>query len=148
MKAEGDMAHWLIKSEPSAYSWEQLVKDKKTSWTGVRNAQASSNLKAMKVGDRCFFYHSNEGKEIVGIAEVVKGAYPDPTDKEGKSVTVDVKAVDPVKQHVTLAAIKAEPKLKDFGLVRQSRLSVVPVSDEQWKLIMKMSTGLKKSDNT
>lgn len=141
MKAEGDMAHWLIKSEPSAYSWEQLVKDKKTSWTGVRNAQASSNLKAMKVGDRCFFYHSNEGKEIVGIAEIVKTAYPDPTDKEGKSVTVDVKAVEPVKQFVTLAAIKAEPKLKDFGLVRQSRLSVVPVSDEQWKLIMKMSAA-------
>ena len=141
MKAEGDMAHWLIKSEPSAYSWSQLVKDKKTSWTGVRNAQASSNLKAMKVGDRCFFYHSNEGKEIVGIAEVVKAAYPDPTDKEGKAVTVDVKAVGPVEQFVTLAAIKAEPKLKDFGLVRQSRLSVVPVSDEQWKLIMKMSGG-------
>lgn len=135
------MAYWLIKSEPSAYSWSQLVKDKKTSWTGVRNAQASSNLKAMKVGDRCFFYHSNEGKEIVGIAEVVKAAYPDPTDKEGKAVTVDVKAVGPVEQFVTLAAIKAEPKLKDFGLVRQSRLSVVPVSDEQWKLIMKMSGG-------
>ncbi|WP_395708448.1 EVE domain-containing protein [Reyranella sp.] len=135
------MAHWLIKSEPSAYSWEQLVKDKKTSWTGVRNAQASSNLKAMKVGDRCFFYHSNEGKEIVGIAEVVKAAYPDPTDKEGKAVTVDVKAIEPVKQLVTLAAIKAEPKLKEFGLVRQSRLSVVPVSDEQWKLIMKMSAA-------
>ena len=141
MKAEGDMAYWLIKSEPSAYSWSQLVKDKKTSWTGVRNAQASSNLKAMKVGDRCFFYHSNEGKEIVGIAEVVKAAYPDPTDKEGKAVTVDVKAIEPVKQLVTLAAIKAEPKLKEFGLVRQSRLSVVPVSDEQWKLIMKMSGG-------
>lgn len=141
MKAEGDMAHWLIKSEPSAYSWEQLVKDKKTSWTGVRNAQASSNLKAMKVGDRCFFYHSNEGKEIVGIAEVVKAAYPDPTDKEGKAVTVDVKAIEPVKQLVTLAAIKAEPKLKEFGLVRQSRLSVAPVSDEQWKLIMKMSAA-------
>ena len=135
------MAYWLIKSEPSAYSWSQLVKDKKTSWTGVRNAQASSNLKAMKVGDRCFFYHSNEGKEIVGIAEVVKAAYPDPTDKEGKAVTVDVKAVGPVEQFVTLAAIKAEPKLKDFGLVRQSRLSVVPVSDEQWKLIMKMSAA-------
>ena len=135
------MAHWLIKSEPSAYSWEQLVKDKKTSWTGVRNAQASSNLKAMKVGDRCFFYHSNEGKEIVGIAEVVKAAYPDPTDKEGKAVTVDVKAIEPVKQLVTLAAIKAEPKLKEFGLVRQSRLSVAPVSDEQWKLIMKMSAA-------
>jgi predicted RNA-binding protein with PUA-like domain len=135
------MAHWLIKSEPSAYSWAQFVKDKKTSWTGVRNAQAAINLKAMKPGDRCFFYHSNEGKEIVGIAEVAKAAYPDPTDKDGKAVTVDVKAVEPVKTAVTLAAIKADPRLKDFGLVRQSRLSVVPVSDEQWKLILRMSGG-------
>ena len=133
------MAHWLIKSEPSAYSWSQFVKDKKTSWTGVRNAQAAINLKGMKPGDRVFFYHSNEGKEIVGIAEVAKAAYLDPTDKAGKAVTVDVKAVEPVKTPVTLAAIKADPRLKDFGLVRQSRLSVVPVSDEQWKLILKMS---------
>ena len=135
------MAHWLIKSEPSAYSWEQFVKDKKTSWTGVRNPQAAMNLKAMKVGDLCFFYHSNEGKEIVGIAKVVKTAYPDPTDKAGKAVTVDVAAVEPVKRSVTLAAIKADPRLKDFGLVRQSRLSVVPVNDEQWKLISKMTTA-------
>lgn len=135
------MAHWLIKSEPSVYSWAQFVKEKKTSWTGVRNAQAAINLKAMKVGDLCFFYHSNEGKEIVGIAEVVKTAYPDPTDKAGKAVTVDVKAVEPVKTPVTLAAIKADPRLKDFGLVRQSRLSVVPVSDEQWKMIMKMAAA-------
>ena len=90
------MAHWLIKSEPSAYSWDQLVKDKKTSWTGVRNPQAAMNLKAMKAGDLCFFYHSNEGKEIVGIAKVVKTAYPDPTDKAGKAVTVDVAAVDAI----------------------------------------------------
>ena len=93
----------------------------------------------MKAGDRCFFYHSNEGKEIVGIAEVVKTAYPDPTDKDGKAVAVDIKAVEPVKQPVTLAAIKADPKFKEFRLVRQSRLSVVPVSDEHWKLILKMS---------
>lgn len=135
------MAHWLIKSEPSAYSWDQFVQDKRTSWTGVRNAQAAINLKAMKSGDLCFFYHSNEGKEIVGIAKVVKTAYPDPTDKAGKAVTVDVAAVEPVKQPVTLAAIKADPKLKDFGLVRQSRLSVVPVNDEQWKILLKMSAG-------
>jgi predicted RNA-binding protein with PUA-like domain len=133
------MAHWLLKSEPSSYSWDQLVKDKRTSWTGVRNFQASANLKAMKAGDRCFFYHSDEGKEIVGIAEVVKAAYPDPTDKEGKAVAVDVKAVEPVKQPVTLAAIKADSKFKEFKLVRQSRLSVVPVSDEHFKLLMKMS---------
>ena len=135
------MAHWLIKSEPSAYAWEQLVKDKRTSWTGVRNPQASLNLKAMKAGDLCFFYHSNEGKEIVGIAKVLKAAYPDPTDKAGRAVTVDVAPVEPVKQTVTLAAIKADPRFKDFGLVRQSRLSVVPVSDEHWKLILKMSAG-------
>ena len=135
------MAYWLIKSEPSAYSWDQLVKDKKTSWTGVRNAQAAINLKTMKPGDRCFFYHSNEGKEIVGIAEVVKTAYPDATDKEGKSVTVDFKAVEPVKKAVTLAEIKADPKFKEMKLVRQSRLSVSPVSDEHWKVLLKMAGG-------
>ena len=133
------MAYWLIKSEPSAYSWDQFVKDKKTSWTGVRNAQAQINLKAMKVGDRAFFYHSGEGKEIVGIAEVTKTAYPDATDKDGKSMTVDFKAVEPVKKAVTLAEIKADPKFKEMKLVRQSRLSVSPVSDEHWKLLMKMS---------
>lgn len=135
------MAYWLIKSEPSAYSWDQFVKDKKTSWTGVRNAQAAINLKAMKVGDRCFFYHSNEGKEIVGIAEVTRTAYPDPTDKEGKAVTVDLKPVEPVAHPVTLAAIKADPKFKELGLVRQSRLSVSPVGAEHWKLLTKMAAG-------
>jgi predicted RNA-binding protein with PUA-like domain len=135
------MAYWLIKSEPSAYSWDQLVKDKKTSWTGVRNFQAQINLKAMKTGDRAFFYHSGEGKEIVGIAEVVKTAYPDSTDKDGKSVTVDFKAVEPVKKKVTLAEIKADPKFKEMKLVRQSRLSVSPVSDEHFKLLMKMAGG-------
>ena len=135
------MAYWLIKSEPSAYSWDQLVKDKKTSWTGVRNFQAQINLKAMKAGDRAFFYHSGEGKEIVGIAEVTKTAYPDPTDKDGKSVTVDFKAVEPVKKKVTLAEIKADPKFKEMKLVRQSRLSVSPVSDEHWKLLLKMASG-------
>ena len=135
------MAYWLIKSEPSAYSWDQLVKDKKTSWTGVRNFQAQINLKAMKMGDRAFFYHSGEGKEIVGIAEVTKTAYPDSTDKEGKSVTVDFKAVEPVKKKVTLAEIKADPKFKEMKLVRQSRLSVSQVSDEHWKLLVKMASG-------
>ena len=135
------MAYWIIKSEPSAYSWDQFVKDGQTSWTGVRNAQAALNLKAMKVGDRCFFYHSNDGKEIVGVAEVVRTAYPDPTDKAGKAVTVDVKAVEPVKTKVTLAAIKAEPALADLGLVRQSRLSVSPVTPEQWKRLARMAGG-------
>ena len=139
------MAHWLIKSEPSTYPWDQLVKEKRTSWTGVRNFQAQINLKAMKVGDRAFFYHSGEGKEIVGIAEVTKTAYPDSTDKDGKSVTVDFKAVEPVKKKVTLAEIKADPKFKEMKLVRQSRLSVSPVSDEHWKLLLKMASGPKSS---
>jgi len=133
------MAHWLLKSEPSSYSWDQLVKDKHTSWTGVRNPQAQANLKAMKPGDTCFFYHSGEGKEIVGVAKVLKAAYPDATDKAGKSVTVDIAAVESVKKPVTLAAIKADPAFKEFKLVRQSRLSVVPVSDDHWRRIGKMS---------
>ncbi len=136
------MKHWLIKSEPSAYSWDQLVKDKRTNWSGVRNYQAANNLKAMKNGDRAFFYHSNEGLAIVGVAEIVKEAYPDPSDASGRFVMVDVAAVMPVKTPVTLAAIKAEPKLKEFGLVRQGRLSVVPVSPDEWALITKMA-GIK-----
>ena len=136
------MRHWLLKSEPSAYSWEQLVKDGRTNWNGVRNFQAANNLKAMSVGDRAFFYHSNEGLAIVGIAEIVREAYPDPSDKSGKFVMVDVAPVEKVPQPVTLAQIKTEPKLANFGLVRQGRLSVVPVSDEEWRLITKMA-GVK-----
>ena len=136
------MRYWLLKSEPSAYSWEQLVKDGRTEWSGVRNFQAAANLKAMQVGDRAFFYHSGEGKEIVGIAEIVKQAYPDPGDKEGRFVMVDVKPVAPVKTPVTLAAIKADKKLGDLLLVRHSRLSVVPVSAEHWRVICKMG-GVK-----
>ena len=136
------MAYWLMKSEPSAYSWDQLVKDGRTNWSGVRNYQAANNLKAMKPGDRAFFYHSNEGLDVVGIMEIVKAASPDPRDKAGRFVMVDVKPVGPVKTPVTLAAIKAEPKLKDLGLVKQSRLSVSPVSADEWKLICKMA-GVK-----
>jgi predicted RNA-binding protein with PUA-like domain len=136
------MHHWLLKSEPSAYSWEQLVKEGRTEWSGVRNFQAAKNLKTMKTGDRAFFYHSGEGPQIVGIAEIVKEAYPDPSDKEGRFVMVDVKPVEPVKTPVSLAAIKAEKALADFALVRQSRLSVVPVSAEEWRLICKMA-GVK-----
>lgn len=133
------MNYWLVKSEPSVYAFDQLVKDKCTHWDGVRNHQAAANLKAMKKGDECFFYHSNDGLEIVGIAKVAKEAHPDPKDATGKFVMVDIAPVRPLDKPVTLAAIKAEPKLADFGLVRQSRLSVVPVSDAQWKLILKMS---------
>jgi predicted RNA-binding protein with PUA-like domain len=132
------MAYWLVKSEPSSYSWDQLVKDKQTFWSGVRNAQASANLKAMKVGDLAFFYHSNVGLEIVGIARIVKEYYPDHTDKSGKFGMVDLAPVKPMKTPVTLAAIKAEPKFKDLALVRMSRLSVQPVSDAHWAQILKM----------
>ena len=136
------MQYWLLKSEPSSYSWDQLVKDKRTHWNGVRNFQAASNLKKMKNGDRAFFYHSGEGKEIVGIAEIVKEAYPDPSDKDGHFVMVDVAAVEPVKTPVTLAAIKAEKQLADLALVRQGRLSVSPVSAEHWRILCKMA-GVK-----
>jgi predicted RNA-binding protein with PUA-like domain len=141
------MAYWLVKSEPDAFAWDELVKRgaKGEPWTGVRNHTAKLNLMKMKKGDRAFYYHSNEGKEIVGIAEVTKSAYPDSTDKEGKSVTVDFKAVEPVKKKVTLAEIKADPKFKEMKLVRQSRLSVSPVSDEHWKLLLKMASGPKSS---
>jgi predicted RNA-binding protein with PUA-like domain len=136
------MAYWLLKSEPSAYSWDQLVKDKRTNWSGVRNFQAAANLKAMKKGDRAFFYHSGEGKEIVGVAEIVKEAYPDTTDKSGRFVMVDVIPVEPVKTPVSLAAIKATPALKTMPLVRLSRLSVSAVSAEEWRTIAKMA-GLR-----
>ena len=132
------MNHWLVKSEPSAYSWEKLVSDKRTNWNGVRNFQASNNLKAMKKGDRVFFYHSNEGLAIVGIAEVAREFYPDPADKTGRFGMVDLSPVMPLKKPVSLAEVKAEPRLADFALVRQGRLSVVPVSAAEWKLISAM----------
>ena len=132
------MAYWLLKSEPFKYAWEKLVRDRRTHWDGVRNFQAAANLRAMKKGDRAFFYHSNEGLEIVGICEIAGPAYPDPSDETGKFVMVDVTPVAPVPRPVTLQAIKADPRLKDFALVRQSRLSVVPVSDVEWKLLCEM----------
>jgi predicted RNA-binding protein with PUA-like domain len=132
------MAYWLVKSEPSSYSWEQLVKEGRTFWSGVRNFQASSNLKAMKNGDRAFFYHSGEDKAVVGIAEIVKEYYPDHTDESGKFGMVDVIPVAALPKPVTLAQIKAEPKLKDLALVRQSRLSVMPIDEKSWKLICAM----------
>ncbi len=133
------MAHWLLKSEPFKYSWDQMVADGRTHWDGVRNHQAANNLKAMKKGDRAFFYHSNEGLEIVGVVEIVREAYPDPGDAAGRFVMVDVAPVKPVKKPVTLSAIKAEPRLAELALVRQSRLSVVPIADEEWKIICAMA---------
>jgi predicted RNA-binding protein with PUA-like domain len=133
------MNYWLFKSEPGTWSWDDQVKKKVEHWDGVRNYQASNNMKAMKKGDRGFFYHSVNEKQIVGVVEVVKEYYPDHTDKSGRFGMVDVKALHPVEKPVTLADIKAEPSLADFALVRQSRLSVVPVTAAQWKLINKMA---------
>ena len=139
------MAYWLMKSEPGSWSWEQQVKSgaKGEAWTGVRNFQAKANLMKMKKGDRAFFYHSGEDKAVVGIVDVIREHYPDPSAKKGEPwVVVDVKAAAPAADPVTLAAIKAEPKLKDMVLVRNSRLSVQPVTADEWKLVCKMG-GLK-----
>ena len=133
------MAHWLLKSEPFKYSWDQMVRDGRTHWDGVRNYQATNNLKAMTVGDTAFFYHSNEGMEIVGVVEIVKPFYLDPADPAQRFGMVDVSPRLPVRTPVTLKAIKAEPRLANLALVRQSRLSVVPVNDADWTLICEMA---------
>ena len=133
------MAHWLVKSEPSAYSWEQFEKDKQTFWNGVRNYGARNNLRAMKKGEEIFFYHSNEGMEIVGIAQVVREAYQDPTTEEDAWVVVDLKPVRQLINPVSLAQVKAEPRLADMALVRLSRLSVTPVTDKEWAVVLEMS---------
>lgn len=134
------MAYWLVKSEPSVWSWDQQVAKgaKGEAWTGVRNHSAKLHMMAMKKGDRAFYYHSNEGKEIVGIAEIIREAYPDPTDESGKFVCVDIKADKPLKTPVTLNAVKAEPRLADMALLKYSRLSVQPVTADEWKLVCKM----------
>lgn len=129
------MAYWLVKSEPDAFSWDQQVANKIEPWTGVRSHQARNNLAAMKKGDRAFFYHSNIGKEIVGVVEVVREAYPDPSAEDPRWVCVDMKAIGPVPKPVTLAQIKADPALANMALVKLSRLSVAPVTDAEWKHI-------------
>ncbi|MBV8753269.1 MAG: EVE domain-containing protein [Hyphomicrobiales bacterium] len=131
------MAYWLLKTEPDSYSWDDLVKKgaKGDAWTGVRNFRAREYLKAMKKGDRAFFYHTGDEKQVVGIAEVIREAYPDPTDKEGVFTAVDIKALKPFKRPVTLAAVKADKRLKDMVLAKQPRLSVQPVTKEEWKLL-------------
>jgi predicted RNA-binding protein with PUA-like domain len=136
------MAHWLVKSEPSTYSWQQMVADKRTHWNGVRNFQAAANLKKMAVGDTCFFYHSGEERAVVGVVEIAKTYYPDPSDKTGTFGMVDVKATKPLKTPVTLAQIKAEADLAGIALVRQSRLSVMPIDDKAWTKILKLGGGL------
>jgi predicted RNA-binding protein with PUA-like domain len=134
------MAYWLFKSEPASWSWDDQVAAgaKGTTWNGVRNHQAKQNLMAMKRGDQGFFYHSNEGKAVVGIVEVAKEYYPDPTDETGKFGMVDLTAVKPLAHPVTLEAIKAEGKLKGMVLVNNSRLSVQPVTEAEWTLVCRM----------
>lgn len=133
------MAYWLVKSEPFKYSWEQFEKDGQTFWDGVRNYAARNHLKAMKKGDQVFWYHSNEGLEIVGIAKVAKEAYQDPTTDEEAWVAVDLKPFKKLKKPVGLAQIKTEKRLKDMALVRLGRLSVQPVTGEEWKVVMEMA---------
>lgn len=133
------MQYWLIKSEPFKWSWDQQVAKGVEHWDGVRNYQASNNMKAMEIGDLAFFYHSNEGKEIVGIVEVVSGYYPDHTDEKGRFGMVDFKAVKPVNKTVTLAQIKADPELSEMSLLKQMRLSVGPVRKSEWDYIMKLA---------
>lgn len=133
------MAYWLIKSEPSVYSFDQLIKDKQTVWEGVRNYAARIHLKAMKKGDEAFYYHSNEGTEIVGIAKVAKEFYQDPSTDNDAWVAVDFKPVRRLKKPVSLAQIKADKRLQNMALVRLGRLSVQPVTDEEWDMVLAMA---------
>ena len=133
------MKYWLLKSEPDAWSWENQVKEGASMWDGVRNYQARNNLKEMKKNDLCFFYHSVTERSIVGIVKVVKEYYPDPTDKTGRFVVVDVKAIKKLKNPVSLDQIKENIKLQDIALVKQSRLSVMPLKKTEWDIIIKMS---------
>ena len=133
------MNYWLVKSEPAKYSWDNFVKDGKTTWDGVRNYAARNHLKTMKKGDSVFFYHSNEGMEIVGIAQVIKEHYQDPTTDEEAWVVVDLKPLKKLKKAVPLAAIKKEGRLADMALLRLSRLSVQPVTEDEFKIVMEMA---------
>ena len=132
------MAYWLVKSEPDVFSWDQQAARGTEPWTGVRNHAAKLNLLAMRLGDRAFFYHSNTGRAVVGVVEVAREAYPDPTAEGGPWVCVDMRAVAPMPRPVTLAAIKAESALEGIALVRQSRLSVMPISPEHWAALCRM----------
>ena len=133
------MPYWLVKSEPTKYSWDQLVKDKQTCWSGVRNYAARINLRAMKKGDEVLYYHSNAGTVIVGTATVVKEAYQDPTVDDDRWVAVDIKAAKKLANPVSLATIKKDKRLQEMALVRLGRLSVQPVTDEEWEIIMELS---------
>ena len=139
------MAYWLLKTEPEEFSWDDQVKrgQKGESWSGVRNFKARSNLKAMKKGEQALFYHTGDEKQVVGIVEIIREAYPDKTDEKGVFVCVDTRAVKPFAKFVTLAEVKADPKLKTMVLAREPRLSVQSVTDEEWKLICRMG-GMKE----
>lgn len=130
------MSHWLIKTEPNVWSWDDQVKKQTTFWDGVRNYQASNNLKAMKVGDQALFYHSGEERQVMGIVEIIKTYYPDPSDPSGRFGMVDVKALNPFSSPVTLKEIKEDPRLHHLALVRQSRLSVMPIDEPSWRLLI------------
>ncbi len=132
------MGFWLVKQEPSKYSWEEFLKDKKTYWDGVRNYQARNNLQAMKKGDQVFFYHSVVGKQIMGVAQVTRESYPDPTTDDPAWVVVDLKPVKTLKVPVTLEQIKSHPQLKEISLIKQSRLSVMPLTQSEYKIILEM----------
>ena len=134
---------WMVKQEPEAYSWDDLVRDGRTDWTGVRNFQARNNLRQMKVGDRVLFYHSGTGKCVVGIAEVAKAAYPDPTVDDPQWVAVDIKPIKPLNESVPLASIRYHPKLSNLPLIRQSQLSVMPLTKEEFETIVGMGAGKK-----
>jgi len=130
------MAYWLVKSEPFKYSWDQFIKDKKAVWDGVRNYAARNNLRSMKIGDQVLWYHSNEGLEIVGIAEVIKESYQDPTTEETAWLVVDLKPVRKLKKPVSLAQLKADSRLANMDIIRLGRLSVQTVKEEEWGIVM------------
>src|SRR5437899_9205442 len=137
------MQYWLVKQEPEAYSWSDLVKDRRTAWTGVRNFQARANLRAMKMGDLVLFYHSVTDKRIVGVSRVVKEAYPDPTATEGDWSAVDIEPLKPLKNAVELSRIKTDARLRDMKLIRQTRLSVTPATKEQFERVLKLGASEK-----
>ena len=132
------MAYWLLKSDPDSYPWRRMAADGRTAWDGVRNPQAAHNLKALRAGDRAFFYHSQADKAIVGIVEIVEEYHPDPSDASGRFGMVEVEAVEALPAPVTLAQVKAEPRLKDLALVRHTRLSVMPIDRDSWRLLCAM----------
>jgi predicted RNA-binding protein with PUA-like domain len=139
MEMSAKIQYWIVKQEPTAYAWEQFVRERRTAWTGVRNFQARNNLSSMQVNDRVLYYHSVVGKEIVGCARVVKTAYPDPTAEKGGWVCVDLAPVEALSVPVKLETLKAHPKLRDIALIRQSRLSVIPISEGEYEMILGLS---------